>query len=119
MITQSGSKLCHESQLSPAKRSRNMTNPSEKVLIKGLTKDGKKFRPSDWAERLTGAVATFGRGRRIIFHPNVRMVTVEGGIACVEIDAELEQSDPMLFGFLMKFGEGNNLQIIRDTARAA
>lgn len=95
-----------------------MTTSADKILIKGLTKDGKKFRPSDWAERLTGAVATVGRGRRIVFHPNVRMITMEG-VSCVEIDAELESSDPMLFGFLMKFGEGNNLQISRDTARAA
>lgn len=116
MMTHSGSKLCGESH--PATRSLTMTNSSDKILIKGLTKDGNKFRPSDWAERLTGAVATFGRGRRIIFHPNVRMVTMEGGIACVEIDAELEQNDPMLFGFLMKFGEGNNLQITRDTIHA-
>ena len=118
MNTHSGSKLCSESHHSTATRSLNMTNSSDKVLIKGLTKDGKKFRPSDWAERLTGAVATFGRGRRIIFHPNVRMVTMEG-VSCVEIDAELEHSDPMLFGFLMKFGEGNNLQISRDSIRAA
>lgn len=112
MNTHSGSKLC-QPRLSTATRSLKMTNPADKILIKGLTKDGKKFRPSDWAERLTGAVATFGRGRRIIFHPNVRMVTIDS-ICCVEIDVELENSDPLLFGFLMKFGEGNNLQISRE-----
>jgi len=84
-----------------------------KITIKGLTNDGKKFRPSDWAERLTASVATFSRGRRMIFHPCVRMVTIEG-ISCVVVDSDLEQRDPMLFGFLMDFGKSNNLQILSD-----
>jgi hypothetical protein len=92
-----------------------MSTTAGKIVIKGLTKDGKKFRPSDWAERLTSAVATTGRGRRVIFHPKVHMVTVEG-VSCVVVDADLEQSDPMLFGFLMNFGIGNNLQISRGEA---
>jgi hypothetical protein len=90
-----------------------MTNVSAKITIKGLTNDGKKFRPSDWAERLTASVATFGRGRRMIFHPSVHMVTIDG-ISCVVVDSELEQHDPMLFGFLMDFGKSNNLQILND-----
>lgn len=88
-----------------------MTNVSAKITIKGLTNEGKKFRPSDWAERLTASVASFGRGRRMIFHPNVHMVTIEG-VSCVVVDSELEQQDPMLFNFLIDFGKGNNLQII-------
>jgi hypothetical protein len=92
-----------------------MTTTPVKIIIKGLTKDGKKFRPSDWAERLTSAVATYGRGRRVVFHPKVRMATIEG-VSCVLVDADLEQTDPMLFGFLMNFGEGNNLQIVRSDA---
>ena len=84
-----------------------------KITIKGLTTDGNKFRPSDWAERLTASIATFGRGRRMIFHPSVHVATIDG-ISCVVVDAELEQNDPMLFGFLMDFSTGNNLQITRD-----
>jgi len=41
------------------------------------------------------------------------MVTIDG-ISCVVVDSDLEQHDPMLFGFLMDFGKGNNLQILRD-----
>ena len=84
-----------------------------KITIKGLTIDGNKFRPSDWAERLTASIATFGRGRRMIFHPSVHMATIDG-VSCVVVDADLEQSDPMLFGFLMDFSTGNNLQITRN-----
>ena len=31
----------------------------EKILIIGQTKEGKKFRPSDWAERLYYTVADY------------------------------------------------------------
>ena len=85
---------------------------SEKVIIKGLTKDGGKFRPSDWAERLCGAVASYGPGRRIIFHPHVKLAAIEG-IKSVVINAELEQQDEMLFEFLMDFGRENQLQVER------
>lgn len=95
-----------------------MNNANAKVIIKGLTTDGKKFRPSDWAERLTSAVATTGPGRRVIFHPKVHMATIDG-VSCVIVDADLEQSDPMLFGFLMNFGNGNKLQIQKESSTSA
>ena len=85
---------------------------TEKVIIRGLTEDGNKFRPSDWAERLCGAVASYGPGRRIIFHPNVRLASLDG-IRCVVIDSVLEDDDEMLFEFLMDFARDNKLQIER------
>jgi len=83
-----------------------------KVIIQGLTQDGNKFRPSDWAERLCGAVATYGPGRRIIFHPNVKLAAIEG-VKCVVIDASLEEDDEMLFEFLTDFADENKLQTMR------
>jgi hypothetical protein len=87
---------------------------SEKVIIRGLTRDGGKFRPSDWAERLCGAVASYGPGRRIIFHPHVSLASIDG-IKCVVVDAVLEQQDEMLFNFLMEFADDNKLQTERTT----
>lgn len=81
-----------------------------KVIIQGITQAGKKFRPSDWAERLCGAVASYDSQRRITFHPNVSLATIEG-IKCVVIDAQLEQDDEMLFDFLTDFAEENNLKV--------
>ncbi|PCJ31177.1 MAG: hypothetical protein COA90_07095 [Gammaproteobacteria bacterium] len=83
-----------------------------KVIIQGITQEGNKFRPSDWAERLCGAVATYGPGRRIIFHPNVKLASHQG-IKCVVIDASLENDDEMLFDFLSGFAEENKLQVLR------
>lgn len=81
-----------------------------KIIIKGVTEAGGKFRPSDWAERLCGAVASYGPGRRIIFHPNVKLASMEG-IKCVVVDAQLEEKDAMLFGFLLDFAKDNRLQV--------
>jgi len=83
------------------------------VIIQGITKDGGKFRPSDWAERLSGSVATYGPGRRIIFHPKVKLASMTG-IKCVVIDASLEQDDEMLFEFLLDFASENNLQVMHS-----
>src|SRR5512146_2124975 len=37
-----------------------MSTPPEGVIIKGVTRSGRAFRPSDWAERLCGVLSTFG-----------------------------------------------------------
>lgn len=79
------------------------------LIIKGKTLDGNKFRPSDWAERLCGAVASYGPGRRIIFHPKVRLASIEG-IKCVVVDTTLRQQDEMLYDFLIDFARDNQLQ---------
>jgi len=83
-----------------------------KVIIQGITQEGGKFRPSDWAERLCGAVASYGPGRRIIFHPNVKLASMND-VKCVVIDASLEEDNEMLFDFLTDFADENKLQILR------
>lgn len=80
------------------------------LIIKGMTRDGRKFRPSDWAQRLTTAVGSQTRGRRIRFHPRVRMASIEG-VNAVVVDVSLKDEDPLLFEFLVNFAKGNNLQI--------
>jgi len=83
------------------------------VIIQGTTVDGRKFRPSDWAERLCSAIATYGRDRRATFHPHVALASIDG-IKCIVIEKALEDEDEMLFNFLMDFAEDNALQIIRE-----
>lgn len=89
-----------------------MSSSSKKIIIRGVTQDGRRFRPSDWAQRLSTAVGSIGPGRRVMFHPKVTMALIEG-ISCVVVDATLEGEEPQLYDFLIKFGEHNNLQIDR------
>lgn len=82
-----------------------------KIVIKGVTSKGRKFRPSDWAERLVGAFAAYGRDRRIHFHPHVSMGRWEDH-TCVVVDRRLEQEDPMIYDFILRFARDNDLQTL-------
>ncbi|ARU30834.1 hypothetical protein CAP31_03510 [Sulfuriferula sp. AH1] len=84
---------------------------NNEILIQGLTSSGRTFRPSDWAERLSGSLSTFGEDHRMSYSPYVRPLTV-GGIKCVIIDKKLQQEQPAAFGFLMNFAKENDLTII-------
>jgi hypothetical protein len=84
-----------------------------KIIIQGLTQSGKKFRPSDWAERLCGAVASYDKNRRITFHPCVSLATMDH-IKCVVVDPSLEEDEDMLYNFLLDFADENNLKVIQS-----
>lgn len=86
-----------------------MSEGTERVVIMGVTNGGRRFRPSDWAQRITTAVGSAGPDRRVRFHPRVRMATREG-VNCVLVDKRLEEEDPMMFEFLMNFARSNDLQ---------
>ena len=83
---------------------------SEKILITGVTKEGKKFRPSDWAERMSGKLATF-QNRRIKYSPMLQPSTSQEGFKCVRLDPELMHSNPELYQSILDFAKTNDLQI--------
>ena len=37
----------------------------EKWVIRGVTEDGRKLRPSDWIERISSTLASFGSDQRL------------------------------------------------------
>ena len=85
-------------------------NPYE-VIIQGLTKNGREFRPSDWAERLSGILSTFGMDQKLSYAPYVRPMVMEN-VRCVAIDKQLEKVDPRVYSFLMSFASDNDLRVI-------
>ncbi len=88
------------------------------VFIQGLTKDGQTFRPSDWAERLAGALSCFrpatgkqrGAGAYIGYSPYCvpRMIN---GVKCVIVNEDLRGIEPMAWDFAMNFARDNDLQV--------
>ncbi len=91
------------------------TRPRQ-VLIQGLTRDGRKFRPSDWAERLAGAMSSFrpggaaaGIGAHIGYSPYCVPNTVDG-VKCVIVSEALRDIEPMAWDFVMNFARDNDLQ---------
>ena len=79
-------------------------------VITGLTKDGKPFRPSDWAERLCGVMSAFGGDHRMQYSPFVHPVT-SNGVRFVVVDVRLEQIEPLAYRFLLNFAKDNELRV--------
>jgi hypothetical protein len=89
---------------------------SLEFVIIGLTRAGKPFRPSDWAERLAGVMAQFGGTGPMRFSPYCYPV-VSDGVKCVVVDARIREVEPLAYHFLVGFAADNELQV-RD-GRAA
>ncbi len=89
---------------------------TEEYVIQGVTNDGRKFRPSDWAERLCSLFATLGPDNRTRYSPHVFPVNRDGQV-CVVVNRQLEAADPMAFNFLMGFARDNDLQVTTGRRR--
>jgi len=88
----------------------------QELFIQGITKDGRTFRPSDWAERLAGAMSCFrpggsagGIGAYIGYSPYC-VPRVINGIKGVIVSEELRNVEPMAWDFVMHFARDNDLQ---------
>jgi hypothetical protein len=79
------------------------------LVIRGITLEGKPFRPSDWADRLCGVLSAFGSDGRMQYSPYVFPVT-SAGLKCVVVDKRLEEIEPMAYNFLLSFARDNELQ---------
>ena len=89
--------------------------PTE-FFIQGITSTGKRFRPSDWSERLAGVMACFGPGAKK--GPNAYMQysvyvrpTMIGDLKCVILDSRLRDIEPMAFDFVLNFAKDNDLVV--------
>lgn len=94
------------------------TSSHSSFIIVGLTITGKKFRPSDWAERLCGVLSVFGAEKRMRYSPYVGPRTYKGEKA-VFVDGRLYEIEPMAYRFVLHFAEDNDLQLIYDVATPA
>ncbi len=87
-------------------------------MIKGLTRDGQQFRPSDWSDRLCGVMSAFGADEQLRYSPMVQPA-LRDGIRCVIVKKELAALEPRLFKFFLSFAVDNDLQIGFDADAVA
>ena len=92
--------------------------------IHGVTLDGRAFRPSDWAERLAGAMSSFrpggpaaGIGGFIGYSPYCMPQTVDE-VRCVLVNEALREIEPMAWDFVMNFARDNGLKVTEVTGGA-
>jgi hypothetical protein len=101
----------------PSHLARMSTAPKPReFFIQGVTKAGKTFRPSDWSERLAGALSSFrpkgsGIGAHIGYSPYC-VPRVIDGIKCVIVNEALRDLEPMAWDFVMHFARDNELQVV-------
>ena len=91
---------------------------SGEVIIRGITRQGRIFRPSDWADRLASILSQVGHVHRLRYSTQLCPVTREG-VRCVVIQRILEAEDPRMFKFLLDFADSNELEVLpgRQTER--
>jgi len=90
--------------------------PGREFFIQGITSNGKLFRPSDWSERLCGAMACFrpagtGVDAHLRYSPYVLPVLL-GGVKAVAVKEDLRQIEPLAYHFVLDFARDNDLQIV-------
>ena len=88
---------------------------AEEVYILGLTKAGKPFRPSDWAERLAGVMSPFRPGgpqpgSHLGYSPWC-VPTAFGNVKCVIVQREMRDDNVMAWDFCVNFARDNDLQV--------
>ena len=96
-----------------------ITPPKPRLFfIQGVTHAGKAFRPSDWAERLAGALSSFrpeggatGIAAHIGYSP-LCVPRVVGGVKCVIVSEALREVEPMAWDFVMHFARDNDLPCV-------
>lgn len=92
-----------------------VSSTSKQVFIQGVTKSGRTFRPSDWAERLAGVMSQFRPGgsrpgSHISYSPWC-VPTVINGVKVVIVHRDLRDFEPMAWDFCMNFARDNDLQV--------
>jgi len=88
-----------------------MAEPENKtIVIEGRTSQGKTFRPSDWAERMSGSLASF-KNSRIHYSPLLQPSVNSEGYHCVLLDPKLKESSPQIYQSILDFAKTNNLRI--------
>lgn len=88
-----------------------MENQNDEWLILGITNNGKTFRPSDWAERLCGALASYNEKGRWTYSEYAQPVINEGKV-CIRVQETLKNINPAHYQFLMDFARNNHLKLI-------
>jgi len=85
----------------------------DKLVIESVREDGKRFRPSDWIERLSANMGTFGADHRLHYAESVKPGMVDGE-KCLLVNASLEIENPEAFSFIMGFARSNGLRCHMD-----
>lgn len=86
------------------------SSKDKKIVIEGITTSGQTFRPSDWAERMSGAMACF-KNSRLHYSPLLQPSVNQEGYKCVLLDPKLKETSPEVYQSILDFAKANHLKI--------
>jgi hypothetical protein len=89
----------------------NKIQADGEIIIEGLTRAGKPFRPSDWVDRMCSSYASFGEDRKLKYSPYLKP-RVMNGVRCLAVDLKLKVVNPEGYAQLMHFAEENQLNVL-------
>ncbi|TPW11875.1 MAG: hypothetical protein FD130_1891, partial [Halothiobacillaceae bacterium] len=69
-----------------------------------------KFRPSDWIERISTTLGSFGRDHRLVYSASVRPGVINGE-RCLLVDPSLRDTNPAAYSYVMGFVSANRLRV--------
>ncbi|MCK5385817.1 MAG: DUF3579 domain-containing protein [Gammaproteobacteria bacterium] len=85
----------------------------ERWVIRGVTEEGRKLRPSDWIERISSTLASFGKDQRLQYSNAVAPCIIDGE-KCLVVARNLNEINPEAYEFVMGFAKSNQLSIRED-----
>lgn len=80
-----------------------------KLVIESVSEDGKKFRPSDWIERISTSLASFGPDHRLKYSKTAQPGMINGE-KCLVVDKALHEKDPAAYEYILNFAKANFLR---------
>ncbi len=92
-----------------------MSDPlhSQRLIIDDQGEGRKKFRPSDWVERISASLASFGADQRLRYSEHVHPCIIQGQ-KCLVVSRRLKETHPGFYDFIMEFATSNHLRIQED-----
>jgi len=86
---------------------------NDRIIIEGIGENNKKFRPSNWVERLSSSLATFGPDHKLRYSEFVHPCIIDGE-KCLIVSRGLVRTNPDVFNFILQFAQQNKLRIQED-----
>lgn len=87
----------------------------DRLIIEGINEDNVRFRPSDWAERISSLLASYGPDHRLHYSRAVQPSVINGH-KCLVLAKGLREKNPQAYDFILKFARDNKLRIHEEHA---
>ncbi len=89
------------------------TEQKDTFIVESVREDGRPFRPSDWAERISSQLASYGRDHRLHYSDHVHPCLIQG-VNCLVVMKSLREENPNAYQFILKFAADNQLRVQDD-----